>query len=467
MYQIKCDDYILHDTRIDELKVISPKCELEINKTGSLTFQVLPTHPYYDKIHKHTSEITLYQDDAILFMGRVLNDEITFNNIKVIECEGELSYLLDSIQRGKEYHMGDSTGTIFPNVIESYLEDMIAIHNSQVDDRKKFNLGIVTVKAPLNSLHKISNYENTLSVVNDKLISIYGGHLQVRHSNGERYLDYFADFVNMCSQRIEFGKNIIDMTKYIKGEDIYTAMIPLGKVTETPESNSYNQLEKRLTLSSIADRTDGNIKKVGDYIYDTEAVARWGWIWSVKKWDDENDAESLYSNAKANLQASIDESLSLELTAVDLHLLNVDVDRIKLCDKIQCISLPHNLNTILVVKAMSIDIDNPSNTTIKLASPTQTIKSELSISSGNKDNEKNITEVKDVLDESYPSYEDLNVKFDGFSTQFDTKIDNLKDWADNRFLPQGADGSVDLTGYARITEVNSAFSQLASALQEV
>lgn len=467
MYQIKCDDYILHDTRIDELKVISPKCELEINRTGSLTFQVLPTHPYYDKIHKHTSEITLYQDDAILFMGRVLNDEITFNNIKVIECEGELSYLLDSIQRGKDYRVGDSTGEYFPNVIEYYLNDVISIHNSQVDERKRFNIGIVTVQAPRNSIRKRSNYENTLSLINDNLIATHGGHFQIRHSSGQRYLDYFADFVNMCSQRIEFGKNIVDMTKYIKGEDIYTAMIPLGKVTDAGDNNSYNELEKRVTLSSIADRTDGNIKKVGDYIYDTEAVARWGWIWSVKKWDDESDAESLYSNAKADLQTSIDESLSLELTAVDLHLLNVDIDRIKLCDKIQCISLPHNLNTILVVKAMSIDIDNPSKTTIKLASPTQHIKSELSISSGNKDNEKNITEVKDVLDESYPSYEDLNTKFDGFSTQFDTKIDNLKDWAEDTFLPQGADGSVDLTGYAKIKDVNTAFSQLASALEGV
>ena len=465
MYQIKCDNYILHDSRVDGLKVISPKCELEVNKTGSLTFQILPNHPYYNNIHKHTSEITLYQDDNILFVGRVLNDEITFDNIKMIECEGELSYLLDSIQRGKEYHLDGGTA----NVIESYLEDIINIHNSQVDERKKFNVGIVTVADSNNYLYKISNYDNTLSVINDKLISTYGGHLQIRHSNGQRYLDYFADFVNMCSQRIEFGKNIIDMTKYIKGEDIYTAIIPLGAILETPESNSYNQLEKRLTLSSIDDIVDANgtIRKVGDYIYNTDAVARWGWIWAVKKWDDVTVAENLYSKGKADLQSSIDESLSLELTALDLHLLNVDIDRIKLCDKIQCLSLPHNLNTILVVKSMSIDIDNPSNTTIRLASPTQHIKSELSISSGNKDNEKNITEVKDILDESYPSYEDMDVKFEGFNEQFDIKLDNMKDWAENRFLPQGADGSVDLTGYARLTDVKLAFSQLASALEGV
>ena len=91
MYQIICDEYILHDPAIDDLKVISARCGLEVNKTGSLTFQIAPTHPYYDKIKKHTSQIRLYQDDRVLFSGRVLNDEITFDNIKNIECEGELA----------------------------------------------------------------------------------------------------------------------------------------------------------------------------------------------------------------------------------------------------------------------------------------------------------------------------------------------------------------------------------------
>ena len=36
MYQIMCDDYILHDAVIDDLKVIGARCGLEVNKTGSL-----------------------------------------------------------------------------------------------------------------------------------------------------------------------------------------------------------------------------------------------------------------------------------------------------------------------------------------------------------------------------------------------------------------------------------------------
>ena len=486
MYQIVCDDYVLHDSVIDELKVIDAKCNLEVNKTGSLTFQIASTHPYYDKIKKHTSEIKLYQDDRVLFCGRVLNDEITFENIKNIECEGELSYFLDSIQRGKEYHLEGGV----ENVIETYLKDIVAIHNSQVDESKQFSVGLVNITDPNNYLYKISNYEDTLTTLTDKLLNVYGGYLVVRHSNGVRYLDYVDELTNVCNQTIEFGKNIIDMTRYIKGEDVYTALIPLGATNETSgTTNTEETYEKRLTISSLPDSTDGTIKKVNDYIYDSEGVEQWGWIWKVEKWDDVTVAENLLRKAKDELRNSIDATLTLDMTAIDLHLLDVDIDRINVGDRIQCISLPHNLNTILIVKSIEIDIDNPANTKIKLVSPTGKIKADNTITSGNKSNEKNIIQVKDELNEGYPTYEDVDNKLNEFGTDVDNKFTdfetNLKDWANDTFLPMGADGAVDLSGYAKkedlvnyaktvdlsayakIADVNSAFNELATALEGV
>ena len=488
MYQIVCDDYVLHDSVIDELKVIGAKCSLEVNKTGSLTFQIASTHPYYDKIKKHTSEIKLYQDDRVLFCGRVLNDEITFENIKNIECEGELSYFLDSIQRGKEYHLEGGA----ENVIETYLNEIVAIHNSQVDERKQFSVGLVNITDPNNYFYKISNYEDTLTTLTDKLLNVYGGYLVVRHSNGVRYLDYVDELTNVCNQTIEFGKNIIDMTRYIKGEDVYTALIPLGATNETNTdgtTNTEETYEKRLTISSLPDSTDGTINKVNDYVYDSEGVEQWGWIWKVEKWDDVTVAENLLSKAKDELRNSIDATLTLDMTAIDLHLLDVDIDRINVGDRIQCISLPHNLNTILIVKSIEIDIDSPENTKIKLVSPTGKIKADNTITSGNKSNEKNIIQVKDELNEGYPTYEDVDNKLNDFGTDVDNKFTdfetNLKDWANDTFLPMGADGSVDLTdyakkedlnnyaktvdlsAYAKIADVNSAFNELATALEGV
>ena len=471
MYQIMCDGYVLHNSVIDELKVIGAKCSLEVNKTGLLTFQIAPTHPYYDKIKKHTSEIKLYQDDRVLFCGRVLNDEITFENIKNIECEGELSYFLDSIQRGKEYHLDGSSD----NVIETYLRDVVAIHNSQVDTSKQFSVGFVNITDPNNYLYKISNYEDTLTTLTDKLLNTYGGYLQVRYSNGVRYLDYVTELTNSCNQTIEFGKNLIDMTRYIKGEDVYTALIPLGATNEPTNTTNEETYEKRLTISSLADSTDGNIKKVNDYIYDTEAVKQWGWIWKVQKWDDVTQASNLLRKAKEELRNSIDATLTLDMTAIDLHLLDVDVDRINVGDRIQCISPPHNLNTIMIVKSIEIDVDAPENTKIKLVSPTGKIKADNTITSNDKDNEKNITKVKNDLDESYPTYEDVNNKLDNYDTNLKDWTNNtlddydnaLKKWIGDNFYPKTGSGAIDLSDYAKIVDVNTAFSELASAIEGV
>lgn len=104
MIQFFCDGQLLYDPRNPDYAVYEPKCELEVNKTGSLTFTIPPTHPMYDALQKMKSEIEVYQDGEFLGAYRVLNTDLDFNNIKAVTCEGELAHLLDSVQRPAEYH---------------------------------------------------------------------------------------------------------------------------------------------------------------------------------------------------------------------------------------------------------------------------------------------------------------------------------------------------------------------------
>lgn len=450
MYQILCDGNILHDTRIDGLQIINAKCDLELNKTGCLSFSISPTHPHYDNVKKHISEITLLQDNEIIFVGRVLNDEIDFDNIKNIECEGELAYLLDSIQRYHEYHLEGKSD----NVIKTYLETLIENHNSQVqDERKKFRVGNVTVADPNNYLYKISNYEDTLTTITDKLIGTYGGYLVIRHSGDIRYLDYVKEHSGVCGQTIEFGKNIINMNRYIKGEDIFTALIPLGATDDTDNTNN----NKRIGISSLPNSTDGTIVKKDDYIYDTVGVEKWGWIWKTYTWNDVTVADNLLSNAKQLLSGSISETFTIELTTIDLHLLNVDIERIKLGNKIQCVSAPHGINTLMLVESVSIDIDNPENTKVELMLPNGQIvtgsSKKPSITNNQVSADKNVNDFNNILDEDYVNKGSL-----------DTTVDDIKSWVDDNYFPKDDGGNIDLSEYARIDDVNFAFDSLATAL---
>lgn len=460
MYQILCDNFVLHDTRVDDLQVIGAKCDLEVNKTGSLTFSILQTHPHYDDIVKHKSIIRLIHNDKLVFVGRVLNDDIDFNNIKNVECEGELSFLLDSIQRAKEYHLDGGS----ENVIKSYLQDLINNHNTQVDDYKKFTVGNVTVADSNNYLYKISNYETTLDVITDKLLNSYGGYILTRHSGNTTYIDYVSEYSGVCSQKIEFGKNIVDMTRYIKGEDIFTAIIPLGAIQEGTVAET---IPKRLTIDSVPNITSGTIVKHGDYVYDSEAVNRWGWIWKTYTWDDVTIANNLYASAKKLLQNSIDETFTMELTAIDLSLLDVNIDSIELGNKIQCVSVPHGINELMFVESISIDVDNPSNTKIKLCLPegNKVVAHSLTKSKNDADKKSDeikssVDDVKKLLDEDYPTNGDIDYKLN-------STVNDLKNWVDDNYCSKDVNGNIDLSRYALIDDVNRAFSELASALSGV
>ena len=301
--------------------------------------------------------------------------------------------------------------------------------------------------------------------------------------------DYVNELTNVCNQAIEFGKNIIDMTMNVRGEDVYTALIPLGAKKESTDTTNEETYEKRLTISSLADSTDGTIKKVGDYIYDTEAVKQWGFIWKVVKFDDVTNASNLLSKAKSELRNSIDATLSIEVTAIDLHLLDVDIDTISVGDLIQCLSLPHNLNVIMVVKKIDIDIDNPANTKINLSLPNVNFNIDKTITSNNNDNKNDIEHVKNELNEEYPTYDVVDNKFNDFGNDLkdwvsenfypatggtvdlsdyakkddvDAKMNELKDWTNTNYPSK-----TDLSEYAKIVDVNTAFNELATALEGV
>ena len=58
MYQVFCDDSLIYDPTIQELKITAAKLNLELNKTGSFTFTVYPSNPMVDKLKKLKSIIT-------------------------------------------------------------------------------------------------------------------------------------------------------------------------------------------------------------------------------------------------------------------------------------------------------------------------------------------------------------------------------------------------------------------------
>ena len=138
MYKILVDNILMYDSRIEELALINPVVTLEENKAGSFSFKIPPKHPYYDLIQRRKSIVQVFQDDEEepIFSGMCIEITNDFYKQKQIYCEGELAYFNDSIQRQARYQ----------NVtVRGLLENFIAKHNEQVEEAKRFQVGIVTL----------------------------------------------------------------------------------------------------------------------------------------------------------------------------------------------------------------------------------------------------------------------------------------------------------------------------------
>lgn len=385
MYKIKCDDFTLYNPSFNDLVVGDPNLNLEVNKAGSLSFSIYPTHKYFNSIKKMESIIQVYQDNKILFKGRVYSDTVNFYKIKKVEVEGILAYFNDSIVRPYEY-----TGNV-----EEYLTFLINQHNEQVEEFQRFKLGNVTVEDPNEYIARAnSSMPNTWAEIEEKLIKILGGYICIRYEADGNYIDYLADYSDISTQEIRFKVNLLDLENVVKGDTLATCIIPYGaKLSDinnaeedTPEDETPEEEIPEEEIEPIEDETPEDttteeedttsndeerlsIKDVNnglDYIQNDEAVAKYGRIYEVVTWEDVTDANNLLTKARAYLNNAINLTGSLTIKAIDLHLNNKDIEAFKLGDYIKVYSSPHGIDETLLLKSYSLPLADPSGFTFTL-----------------------------------------------------------------------------------------------------
>jgi len=354
MYSIYADGICIYNDAfaLDNIKVIDPKLTLEDSAAGSLSMILPPSNIGYGTIVRMVSDISVHKNGEEIWAGRVLSEDKDFWNNRVLYCEGELAFLNDSTQPPAEY---------YGQTVRGFLEILINIHNSKVADDKQFTIGSVTVTDSDDPLYRYTNYEKTIECINEKLVKKLGGHLRIRKVNGVRYLDYLADYPNTNSQIIEFGKNLLDFTRKWDLTEFATVIIPLGnRLDESP----IEALDAYLTVESV---NNGSF-----YVQSSEAVASYGWIEKVIHWDDVSTASSLLSKAEVYLSDIQFDNMSIELSALDLHYLDVNYEAVKLLDELRVISKPHGMDRPFPVTKLEIPLDSPEKTQFKLGDSIKT-----------------------------------------------------------------------------------------------
>ena len=336
MYQVHIDGILIYDLRVDGLKLFEPKLSHEINKAGSFTFTTYSSHPYISTIGKKLKPIITVDDDSgTIWRGRVLNTNGGFYNQEQCTCEGELAFFNDSIVRTYDYSGG----------LAGYFDFLVNQHNDQVDEEKQFKIGNVTVTDPNDYVHFSSNqFPKTLSEIKEKLIDKYGGYIWFRHESDGVYIDYLEDSDLLCNQNIELGKNLIDLSKVVKGQDVATVIIPRGAIIN-------EETGERVSIESV---NDGK-----DYVINEEAVELFGRIQRVVEFDNVTDPSNLLRKGQEYAADAGNLIASMTFTASDLHKAGSQISNFRLFRYVPVFSKAHGIDEKYLIKKIDIDLNDP------------------------------------------------------------------------------------------------------------
>lgn len=293
----------------------------ELNKAGELKLTLHPDHPRASFLQKRTDEIWVVRDGAEIFRGSFMeSDTDLFGNLTV-SAEGLLARLRDEYLR--PHTVADYGGTA-----AGYLETCCRAYNAGRQGYSQFAVGVCRTLA----IALFSDQYETIGESLDKLTGTYGGYLSVRRENGVNVIDYTEESGGYGLQRIEFGRNLTELTQKINAEEIYTRVIPLGK--------DLGDDKGRLTIREINGGKDWLNALTPDGYENTALLERYGVVSRTVEFNDIEDVGSLWNAGLREAKKCGGEDVSIELTARDLREYGVSAAALSLGDRYR-IRIPH------------------------------------------------------------------------------------------------------------------------------
>ena len=367
IYEVYVDGNLLYYPNDETYSIINGVVETSLNEAGTFECDIPVSNPRYEELNLRKSMIQVTKDGQEIFYGEIREVKQNFDFTKHVYAVGELAFLFDSIQPQAKYQ------TTPYNMFAAIL----ANHNSQVEDRKKFTCGNVTVVDANNYIYHYTNREDTLTAIREKMCSTLDGYLKIRKVGNVRYLDLvpLSQYGSYCTQEISFGENLLDYSANYTAEDVATCVIPLGVRFDDQHRTSaaVDGLDEYLTIKGTSvDSYHANTND--DYVYIQSAVNRFGWVRVVKNWDDVTVAETLKTKAEEWLTDAQWSKLELNLNAVDLNLLDYNIESFEVGDTIHAWAEPYNMDTTFPVRKKTTYLNDLSKNYIVLSN-TETSKS--------------------------------------------------------------------------------------------
>lgn len=328
----------------------SAKLTKGLNIIGSLTMTIPPNNLSYDLLQE-LSIVNVYRDDVLYWRGFI--SEITYDFYKNAEifCKGELAWLDNSIIPAQKLSSTATTTNALNTAINAYNANV-----SNDEAIKKFSRGTVTWDSGLNQ--RIIGYGNTsLDMIYFECPPINEGNrcIVTRHTEDKTYIDFLTlnDYVTLGTQKIEFGRNLLDFVKSIDTSNMCNWCKGYGEETE---EILVGDIKKRIEYTSASTLP--------------ASVNKYGMVVKTIIFDDATTSTQVRNKQNQYVQAYGMPTVTMEITAVDLAYIDSSIDSFEVGQAIRVVAEPFDVDMNVVIVSEDIDFLNPANNKYTLSNAT-------------------------------------------------------------------------------------------------
>lgn len=389
MYEIYAYPYgnpdaklLLYRPNDPQALVLSPKLTREVSKGGSLVFTMTRDHAQYDMLQKLSTVVQVRRDGKEIWRGRVLKHEADFYNRRVVYCEGALSYFNDS----------SITPFNYKGTLRQFLQHLIDAHNDQVKSKMKcFQLGTVT--AALGNLvvqfgdadqYGVGeDYGKVWDILDKLVLKVFGGYFYCGFDaatgyNVLNYCDQAVEAKRQTAQKIEYGRNLLNLSETTDATDLYTRIYPIGNKHTVDTSKWYYKLmwwrdpskdkhEERWGIMEADAATVAQYLPASGYSYNLEegwiqndtAVQKFGIITRIVELDTDSANDTFAAGVQA-LQQNYAMKTSYVIRAVDLVDAGYDTDRLDFSMYSHIISKPYSVDAVMLCTKLVEPLEKPA-----------------------------------------------------------------------------------------------------------
>ena len=249
MYRMLYNDSFLFDP-FDETRIVSSaSITTNVNAASYLDFTIAANHPLYNEIEQRSGTITLYSDNEKLFQGQITAIDMDMDGNKSVTCSSALDWLKDVQLRPYSTDQAECDEYEFkldkaPDALDAYFQWLIDQYNAQNKDGRYFTIN-VNQAADLTNRNIVyfasTSPRSVADAIEQDILGTFGGYLVLRYDDDQLILDLYSDIHEMNEQVIDYGENILDISRNESTDDQYTAVYPIGKTPQyTAEQQKYH-----------------------------------------------------------------------------------------------------------------------------------------------------------------------------------------------------------------------------------